>query len=102
MVGRYCCDRISSHAGEIPCASPPGQIPSQLPPLAVGLDQIPLNFLLECEPGDPLPDSLNFPLGCGPGPDPLNCSIGCGPGPDSPQLPLGCGPGDPSTRSPSP
>ena len=35
-------------------------------PLAVGLDQIPLNF-----------------------------PLGCGSGPDSPQLPLGCGPGDP-------
>ena len=37
-------------------------------PLAVGLDQIPLNFNLGCGPGDPpgqIP--LNFPLGCGPG-----------------------------------
>ena len=49
-------------------------------PLAVGLDQIPLNFPLGCGPGDPpghIP--LNFPLGCGPGN--LQGMLGCHPPP---------------------
>ena len=62
--------------GRPPWADPP-QLPPWLwawtgspstSPLAVGLDLIPLNFPLECQPGGPpgqIP--LNFPLGCGPG-----------------------------------
>ena len=64
-----------------PEQAPPWPDPSQRPawvwtwtrspstsPLAVGLDQIPLNFPLGCGPGDPPSQiPLNFPLGCGPG-----------------------------------
>ena len=54
-------------------------------PLAVDMDQIPLNFPPGCGPEDPSARSpstspldvglnqipLNFPIGCGPGPDPI-------------------------------
>ena len=89
MLGSYCCNRISSRAGEIRHAPPPP-------------GQIHLNFHLRCGSGPDPPQFLPWVWAWRPQHQiPLNFSIGCGSGPDPPQLPLGCGSGPDPPHLPS-